>query len=180
MVISVFRSLSVPVLLLFCLLAFPHGARSQTTDDAPLPPIDEPASAVTYGIGLNASLLSGAGLSGRAIFDNRFGVQLSTFVLALSDLTHFNIGLEWQYSFTQGEVGRLYGLAGMGYYLTTKSDTAKPGNRIAEPFRLGMGVGGDLYMIGDLAVDGSLAFHWFTATGKVLPLPSIGFHYYFR
>ena len=114
------------------------------------------------------------------VIQDRYTVQLSTFILALSSLTHFNVGVEGQYAFTQGEVGRLYGLLGTGYYLTTKSDSTKPGNRIADPFRIGLGVGGDLLVAKNFAFDGSLAFHWFTNTGKVLPLPTLGFHYYFR
>lgn len=182
MAFSTFRRLLLLGAATCSVLLAPELGRAQV-DPAPLPdePGIEPAkSEIYYGIGLNASLLSGAGLSARMMIGERYGVQLTTFVLALNSLTHFNIGVEGQYTFTQGEVGRLYGLVGGGYYLTTKSDTTKPGNRIAEPARLGLGVGGDLYMVGNLAVDGSLAFHWFMATGKVLPLPSIGFHYYFR
>lgn len=177
---TLLRRLPIVALSIFSLFVIPELGQAQTPSAPDEPGIEPAKSDMYYGIGLNASLLSGAGLSGRVLFSNRFGLQLTTFVLALSDMTHFNIGVEGQYSFTQGEVGRLYGLAGLGYYLTTKSDSTKPGNRVAEPVRLGLGVGGDLYLVGNLAVDGSLAFHWFVATGKVLPLPSIGMHYYFR
>ena len=150
--------------------------------DSPSPesPLEEDGPGTYYAIGLQGSLLSGAGLSGRVVLQDRYTIQLSTFIIALSDLTHFNVGLEGQYTFTQGGTGRLYGLVGGGYYLTTRSDTARPGNRIAEPVRVGLGVGGDILASKNFAFDGSLAFHWFVATGKVLPLPTVGFHYYFR
>lgn len=180
MLASTFRRLLVRSLGAFALLVLPASLYAQGGPSPERPGIEPAESDVYYGIGLNASLLSGAGISGRAIFSQDYAIQLTTFLLALGNLTHFNIGLEGQYTFTQGSAGRLYGLVGGGYYLSTRSDTNKPGNRVAEPVRLGLGVGGDLYMVGDLAVDGSLAFTWFIATGTVLPLPSIGFHYYFR
>ena len=161
-------------------LMFPVGLLAQTDPTPEGPAASEGHNDLYYAIGLQASLLSGTGLSGRVVIKDKFTIQASTFIIALSDLTHFNIGVEGQYAFSKGSVGRLYGLLGSGYYLTTKSDTAKPGNRIAEPFRIGLGVGGDLLASKNFAFDGSLAFHWFVASGKVLPLPSIGFHYYFR
>lgn len=160
-------------------LSVPAVLSAQVDESTPESPLEE-GDDLYYAIGLQASLLSGAGLSGRMVIQDRYTIQLSTFIIALSSLTHFNVGVEGQYAFTKGSVGRLYGLLGSGYYLTTKSDTTKPGNRIAEPFRVGLGVGGDLLVSKNFAFDGSLAFHWFTATGKVLPLPSVGFHYYFR
>lgn len=169
-------------LLLFMLAVVPATLAAQPgTSSTPDEPVTTSESvAPYYGIGLYGSLLSGAGLSGRMVLADRFTIQLTTFVFANSSLTHFNAGLEGQYNFAKGSVGRLYGLGGFGYYLSTSSDSLKPGNRVAEPFRTGLGVGGDLLLADNFAVDGALAFHWFVATGKVLPLPTFGFHYYFR
>ena len=153
------------------------SAQGSSSPEQPPPPVHEEDT--YYAIGLQASLLSGAGLSGRLVM-NDFTLQATTFIIAVSSITHFNLGLEGHYSFTKGPSGRLYGLVGGGYYLTTSSDSSKPGNRIAEPIRLGLGVGGDINASRNFVFDGSLAFHWFVATGKVLPLPTLGFHYYFR
>src|SRR5512133_3805603 len=56
-----------------------------------------------YAVGLNVGLLSGAGLSGRAVFPGGIGAQLTFFAVSVPGQTygtHFNIGGELQYAFS--------------------------------------------------------------------------------
>lgn len=133
-----------------------------------------------FAVGVHASLLSGAGLSGRVSFPHGVAAQLTSFVISAGGITHFNVGAEGQYSFIQGDGGRLYGLVGAGYYLSTSSDTSKPGNRIKSPVHLGLGVGYEIFLSRNSSLSFALPFTWFIEDQKVGPIPSVSFFYYFR
>ncbi|MGE3801646.1 MAG: hypothetical protein AB7H80_11550 [Candidatus Kapaibacterium sp.] len=168
-------------LLLFLPLTVSLRAQIDTTERVPGTTVGSDFYNNTYfAIGLHASLLSGSGLAGRVSFPKGFAVQTTAFIISLGGITHFNVGGEGQYAFTQGDGGRLYGLVGGGYYLSTSEDTAKSGNRIKSPVHLGLGVGYEWFTSRNFALDLSGAFTWFIAEKKVAPLPSFGFHYYFR
>ncbi len=133
-----------------------------------------------FAIGTHLSLLSGAGLSGRVTFPNRMAVQLTSFVVAVGGITHFNVGGEGQYAFMQGDGGRLFGLVGAGYYLSTSDEPTKPGNRIKSPVHIGGGIGYEWFLSRHSSLDLALPFTWFVEEGKVFPIPSVSFHYYFK
>ncbi len=180
---NIHQFLFIPALALFLFSSFPLAAQAQidTTDRLPGATVGSDFYNNTYfAIGLHASLLSGAGLSGRVSFPKGFALQATSFVISVGGITHFNVGGEGQYAFTQGDGGRLYGLVGGGYYLSVSDDTAKSGNRIKSPVHVGAGVGYEWFTSRNFALDISGAFTWFVAEGKVAPLPSLGFHYYFR
>lgn len=133
-----------------------------------------------FAIGAHLSFLSGTGLSTRVTFPNRVAVQLSTFVIAVGGITHFNLGAEGQFAFTQGDGGRLFGLVGTGYYLSNSDEPAKPGNRIKSPLHLGAGIGYEWFLSRNASFDLALPFTWFVDEGRVFPLPSLSVHYYFK
>jgi hypothetical protein len=172
--------------------AQPTGTPTTSTPASPTPapaksePIDTTHGLAlyyrdyTFGVGLNAGLFSGAGLSGRFLMPQGLAFQLSFFVISVGQWTHFNIGGEAQYSFARRDDWRLYSVLGMGYYTSTTSDTAFPGNRIAEPFRLGLGVGYEWFVGEQFTLDGALALTYFASTSKFLPTPRFAMHFYFR
>ena len=133
-----------------------------------------------FAIGLNAGLVSGAGLSGRMSFPNGFSLQATTFIITLGDLLHFNIGAEGQYAFARGDDGRLFAVLGAGYYLTDDADSTKPGNRIANPFRAGLGIGYEWFTSRNFVLSLSGTITYFPTTSEFLPLPEFGMYYYFR
>lgn len=133
-----------------------------------------------FAVGTHLSFLSGAGLSARMTFPNRLAVQLTSFVISIGGITHFNVGGEGQFAFTQGDGGRLFGLIGAGYYLSTSDEPTKPGNRIVSPIHLGGGIGYEFFLSRHSSVDLALPFTWFVEEGKVGPIPSVSFHYYFK
>ena len=171
-------------LLLLCCVA--SGLRAQTpTPEAPAPgPATDPEGdfyrTTAYGIGLNVGLVTGAGISGRGTFPGGFVAQGTFFVMTLGDWTHFNVGGEVQYSFIRNPDWRLYSLLGMGVYSSTTDDTTKPGNRIANPFRTGLGIGYEWFAGDQFVVSIAGALTYFPTTGEVLPTPEVGFFFYFR
>ena len=90
------------------------------------------------------------------------------------------IGAEAQYSFIRKPDWRLYSLLGMGFYTSTSSDSAKPGNRIANPFRLGLGLGYEWFASDQFVVSLAGALTYFPNTSEFLPTPEVGLFWYFR
>ncbi len=133
-----------------------------------------------FAIGTRLSLLSGSGLSGRITFPNRIALQLTSFVISIGGITHFNAGFEGQYAFSQFDGGRLYGLVGGGYYLSNSDEPTKPGNRINSPVHLGIGVGYEAFLSRYISLDIGLPFTWFIEDAAVGPIPSVSLHYYFK
>ncbi len=133
-----------------------------------------------FAVGLNAGLLSGAGIGARMSFPGGLAAQTSFFATSFGDYFHFNIGGEVQYAFDRNADGRLYSLLGVGFYSSRSDDETKPGNRIANPFRAGLGVGYEWFTTRSLVVSISGALTYFPSTGEVYPLPELGMYYYFR
>ncbi len=167
---------------LLVLLCIGSGLHAQTSPAAPADTLtgNDFYRRQAFGIGLNASLISGAGLSGRATFPGGFITQASFFVITLGEWTHFNIGGEVQYSFIRQPDWRLYSMLGMGFYTSTSDDTTKPGNRIANPFRMGLGIGYEWFASEQFVVSLGGALSYFPSTAEFLPTPEVGLFFYFR
>jgi hypothetical protein len=136
-----------------------------------------------FAVGLNVGLLSGAGLAGRASFPGGFAVQLAFLPVSVPGekyTTHFNIGGEGQYAFSQSNTGRLYGLLGMGYYGTWSERADLKGNVIENPFRIGLGIGYEYFTTPNFVIALSGAITYFPSTSEFFPLPEFGMFYYFR
>jgi len=162
------------------LLCIGSGLHAQTPDTTVTGTGSDFYRTTAFGIGLNVGLVSGAGLSGRGTFPGGFIVQGSFFVITLGEWTHFNIGAEAQYSMIRNPDWRLYSLLGMGYYNSTTDDTARPGNRIANPFRTGLGIGYEWFAGDQFVISIAGALTYFPSTGEFLPTPEAGLFFYFR
>lgn len=175
-------SLATITLLLFTLCAVPQATGQIETPTSDAATVGSDFYSTTYGaIGLHASLLSGAGISGRVTFPNRLSIQGTAFVMTAGEYTHFNIGGEGQFAFAQGDGGRLFGLVGLGYYSSTSDKPEKPGNRIASPVKVGLGIGYEWFLSHSLTLDLSAPLvTWFIEEEKVLPTVSASMHYYFK
>lgn len=134
-----------------------------------------------FAVGLQAGLLSGAGLVGRVHLPNRMGAQLAFGIISLGDNTYWDVGGEFQYSFSSGSTDHLYGLAGLGYYYSSTSDTTS-GNELERPFRIGFGVGYEWFVSSNLVFNINLPITFFLGGDKaqILPLPQVGLLYYFQ
>lgn len=136
-----------------------------------------------YAVGANIGLLSGAGLAARASWPGGIAGQIAFFAMSVPGEkygTHFNIGGELQYAFSRNNSGRLYSLLGMGYFDTSYQDTSYSGNAIANPFRIGLGIGYEYFTSPNFVISISGAITLFPTTGEFFPVPQLGFFYYFK
>lgn len=136
-----------------------------------------------FAVGVSAGLLSGAGLAARLSLPGGSAFQLAFLPVSVPGekyTTHFNIGVEGQYSFVQSNSGRLYGLVGMGYYGTWSDRPDLTGNVIESPFRMGIGVGNEFFVSPNFVFALSGAIAYFPRTSEFFPLPEIGLFYYFK
>ncbi|GEM_PF-648234 len=131
-----------------------------------------------WGIGLNAGLLSGIGLSGRFHPQGRFCFQLTGGYLGLEDQALWSVGGEGQFDFDATVRSRFYGYLGLGLYYQDESDQKQ--NKLKAPFRLGIGVAYEWSISPKLIFNANMAFTFFVGSSEVLPLPQVGLYYYFN
>jgi hypothetical protein len=159
-------------LLFVVLIVLPRSAHAQ----ASLPPDREGTSPhrSVFGIGIAVGPVSGIGLSFRHHFPGRFSYQITGGIIKVDEQLHYAVGLELQWDLIRKETDRIFIVAAGGYYHSGKSGE----NSLEGPGRLGLGVGGELYLGGGFHGTGEILFSYFS-DGNVLPLPQVGFHYYF-
>ncbi len=134
----------------------------------------------SYAAGLNFGLISGTGLSGRFVHPIGVTLQLTFALMSVGDYFHANVGIEGQYGLIRNRNERFYALIGGGLYSSTTSDTTRPGNRIANPFRFGFGFGYEYFLSRQFVFSFAGALTVFPTTGEVIPTPEVGFYFYFR
>jgi len=164
--------LATPTLLLLLLSGLARNVHAQ----ASLPP-DRAGSSPNrsvFGIGIAAGPVSGIGLSFRHHFPGRFSYQLTGGIIKVDEELSYAVGVEFQFDLMRKETDRVFIVAAGGYYHSGKSGE----NSLDGPARLGLGVGGELYLGGGFHGTGEILFCYFS-DGNVLPLPQVGFHYYF-
>lgn len=127
-----------------------------------------------FGLGLAGGAATGVGLSFRHHLPSSWSYQVTGGVVKASDRLMFAIGSELQYDLVRTSATRYYAGGGLGYYYSGNSD----GNELKAPARLGLGVGGEFAATPGLHGSVSVLFTYFT-DGTILPLPQLGFHYYF-
>jgi hypothetical protein len=127
-----------------------------------------------YGLGLFGGPATGIGISFRHHLPGTLSYQITGGIIKVSDRISSDIGGEVQYDLIRGTPTRFFVAGGAGYYYSGKTSQ----NDMSGPGRVGLGVGGEV-MIGS-GVHGllELIFCYFT-DGTVLPLPQVGFYYYF-
>ena len=126
------------------------------------------------GLGLSAGAASGFGLSFRHHFPGDFSYQVIGGIIKDNKDLLYNIGGEGQYDFVRGETTRFFGSLALGYFYRGESGS----NKLEGPFRIGLGIGGELMKLQPFCIGGELLFTYFT-DGTILPLPQISAHYYF-
>ena len=129
-----------------------------------------------FGIGLNASLTSGMGVS----FKHHpgklpFAYQISGGYLQLGENAIYSIGLELQYDINVKSTDRLYAVAAIGHYYYGDST-----NTMDFPTRWGAGIGYELSVSRHIGVSVNVMVTGKQFGNNILPLPSAAFHYYFQ
>lgn len=135
-----------------------------------------------FGVGLQAGLLSGMGLSVRFHPHARYGFELSGGAFKGGDNLLASIGAEAQYDFDWKEKNRFYGFVGFGYYQNGEEDKnplSDDDDKLKGPVRAGFGVGYDWEFSTTLILSAELGLTWFS-DGPFLPLPQVGISYLFN
>ena len=163
------------IMLLACAASL--MAQTKQTEDSALVEKEKIGKQV-FGIGLNASLTSGMGIS----FKHHpggvpFAYQISGGFLQLGESQIYSIGLELQYDINVKRTDRLFAVVGLGQYSKTDSTGA---NTFDHPFRLGAGIGYELGLSRNINVSVNVMITGKQFGNNILPLPSIAFHYYFQ
>ncbi len=127
-----------------------------------------------YGLGLFGGASSGLGLSFRHHLPGTVSYQITGGIIKVDDKLSSDIGAELQYDLARGSQLRFFMAGGVCYYYSGKSNR----NDMDAPWRVGIGVGGEVASVTGIHALFELMFTDFN-DGTVLPLPQIGFYYYF-
>ncbi|MBL7997917.1 MAG: hypothetical protein JNL32_04685 [Candidatus Kapabacteria bacterium] len=134
-----------------------------------------------FGVGAQLGASTGGGISMRYTMPNRIGTELTFWYLTLgSDRAMYNIGAEFQYKLDNSADSRVYAIGGVGYYgESLTKDSVSNSNTLTGPFRFGVGLGYEwsISRAAMINVEGVLTIF---SDKTVLPLPQMGFVYYFR
>ena len=162
--------------ILFLFVAFsPELAKSQTTETNSEAGRTMEFQHDLYGVGIYASLCDGMGLSFKHhLAEIPVAYQVTAGVIKSGNLVVWDLGLEGQYDLSVGQ-NRVYALLGMGTYHYDASVDNPLG-----PTRFGLGLGYELQASHAIGLSLNLMVTVFVPSGTILPLPSVGVHYYFR
>ncbi len=127
-----------------------------------------------FGLGFVGGPATGLGLSFRHHLPSPFSYQLIGGIIKATDRLYYSAGVEFQYDLSRTSVIRFYAAGGMSYFFSGVSGH----NDMVAPTRAGIGLGAETETGSGFHVNGDLLFTYFS-DGTVLPLPQIGFHYYF-
>jgi len=128
-----------------------------------------------WSLGVQAGLMSGTGISGRAAFTNDLVFEATAFFISFGNVW-YNIGGEVQYTLNDANQSRLYALAGAGYY---RNDDNAGLNEFTSPTRVGIGVGYEWILDKRMSLGIELPFTMFIGDAiRVYPIPQLQFMYF--
>jgi hypothetical protein len=127
-----------------------------------------------FGLGLFGGPTTGFGLSFRHHLPSPFSYQITGGIIKVGDRLSYDIGIEGQYDLVRGPTSRFFVGGGGGYYYSGKTSH----NDMDGPARIGLGIGGEMAVATGIHTTLELMFTYFS-DATVLPLPQLGFHYYF-
>ena len=127
-----------------------------------------------FGLGVSASFVNGFGFSFRHHLPSEISYQVGFGIIKTASNLLYNLGGEMQYDITRSGDTRFYACGGLGYFYAGESGS----NDLSGPFRVGVGVGGELRKIESFHLSGGLMITYFS-DGTIWPLPELSAHYYF-
>ena len=142
--------------------------------ETPVAARDASLNAGAFGLGLFASPAGGIGLSFRHHLPGRLSYQITGGVIKSSDHVSYSVGGEVQFTLVRAQEHRIYAAGATGYYYSGPPE----GNDMEAPWRLGLGIGGELAVGGGFTLMGDLLFTYFS-DGSLYPFPAVGAFYYF-
>lgn len=126
-----------------------------------------------FGLGLWGGPATGLGLSFRHHLPSQLSYMVTGGIIKLNEKLSYDIGVEAQFDLARSSTNRFFVAGGFGHYYS-----GKHGNEMDAPTRLGIGIGGEFAVTPGIHTTIEVMFTYFS-NGNVLPLPQIGFHYYF-
>jgi hypothetical protein len=126
-----------------------------------------------YGLGLAAGPASGIGISFRNHLPSKMSFQIIGGIIKSGAKTSSSIGAEFQYDLVRASKTRLFFGPSVSYFYSGSG-----GNTFAGPFRVGIGVGGELNVATAVNVALEAVFVYYS-NGDIAPMPQIACHYYF-
>ncbi len=126
-----------------------------------------------YGLGLSVGPASGIGISFRNHLPSKISYQIVGGIIKSGGNTSASIGAEFQYDLVRERSTRLFFGPSTSYFYSGSSS-----NTFAGPFRLGIGIGGELNVQSAVNISLEGAFVYFS-NGDIAPMPQIACHYYF-
>jgi hypothetical protein len=127
-----------------------------------------------FGLGFFGGASGGFGLSFRHHLPSPLSYQITGGILKVGGKLRSDIGGEVHYDLARGTGTRFFVAGGLAYYYSGDG-----GNEMKAPTRGGFGLGGEWVMSGGLHFLAEGMFTFFS-DGTILPLPQIGFFYYFN
>ena len=126
-----------------------------------------------FGLGLWGGPCTGLGLSFRHHLPSQLSYMVTGGIVKVDEKLSYDIGLEAQFDLVRNATNRFFVAGGAGQYYSGKSS-----NEMDAPTRFGFGIGGEFAVSPGIHTTIEAMFTFFS-NGNVLPLPQIGFHYYF-
>jgi hypothetical protein len=128
-----------------------------------------------FGLGFAFGPASGLGLSFRHHLPTTLSYQINGGIIKVDDRMSYSVGAEVQADLSRSGLVRFFAAVGFSYFYTGKTSH----NEMEGPGRIGLGLGGEFYAGSGVHTTLEMLFTYFN-DGTVLPLPQLGFHYYFR
>ena len=126
-----------------------------------------------FGLGLWGGPATGLGLSFRHHLPSQLSYMVTGGIIKVDDRLSYDIGAEAQFDLVRNSTNRFFVAGGVGHYYSGRN-----GNEMDAPTRVGVGIGGEFAVTPGIHTTVELMFTFFS-NGNVLPLPQLGFHYYF-
>src|SRR5271157_4519014 len=166
------RVKSIVLWLLFFLISGPTYVFSQVSVQGSQQAADLGRN--VYGLGVSVGPASGVGISFRNHLPSKISYQIVGGIIKSGDNTSASIGAEFQYDLVRAKSTRLFFGPSTSYFYSGSG-----GNTFAAPFRLGIGVGGELNVQAAVNISLEGVFVYFS-NGDIAPMPQIACHYYFN
>jgi hypothetical protein len=128
-----------------------------------------------HALGFAGGFSSGMGLSYRQYLNENLLAQGTFAILKTTDNFFYNIGGEVQLNLNFEKFTRFYVWTASAYFF---NDDNNGKNKIKGPFRLGTGIGVEIFYYDRLGINLEGGFMYFS-DGQILILPQAGFYYYF-
>jgi hypothetical protein len=128
-----------------------------------------------FGLGFDGGFAGGVGIAFRHHLPGPFSYQVTGGIIKVDERLMYSVGGQLQFDLVRGAASRFFTALAAGYYCSAKSGGE---NRMAAPTRVGLGIGAEVPFASGFHGSVSLLFTYFS-DGTVLPLPQVGFYYYF-